>query len=113
MPLCNNVLNIALKYRDDQLAMKVVAFCRQEVTRLVGSLEGSALEQFLDIMITNDEKNSAVDCVIFAAEQRLPESLSMAKRLTVSFVLDDVEKNQLNLLFAHEIEWTKLELTDE
>ena len=110
--LCNDVLAVALKYSDDQLAMKVVAFCRREVTRLVGSLDGASLENFLDAMIRREEKNSAVDCVVFAAEQRLPESLSMAKKLSSSFNLDSVEKNQLNLLFAHEMEWTKLELNN-
>jgi hypothetical protein len=108
--VCNNVLSIALKYGDDKLAMKVVAFCRQEVTRIIGTLNGASLENFLDVMIKREEKNSAVDCVIFAAEQRLPQSLSMAQKLSSSFNLDSVEKNQLNLLFASEIEWTKLDL---
>ena len=90
--------------------MKVVAFCRQEVTRLLGTLDGTSLERFLDAMIRREEKNSAVDCVVFAAEQQLPESLAMAQKLSSAFELDRVEKNQLNLLFAHQTEWTKLDL---
>jgi hypothetical protein len=31
--------------------------------------------------------------------------------LTKSFDLDDVEKNQLNLLFSHDTQWTKLSWT--
>jgi hypothetical protein len=89
--------------------MKVVGFCRQEVTRLVGTLSGSTLTAFLETMIEAKEKQAAVDSAVYSAEQRLPEALEMAQRLVKSFELDDVEKNQLNLLFAHETEWTKLE----
>ena len=88
--------------------MKVVAFCRKEVTRLEGNLEGDLLQKFLSAMTDAGEKKAAVDCVVYAAENRLPESLKMGQTLTKSFDLDDVEKNQLNLLFSHDIEWTKL-----
>ena len=91
--------------------MKVMAFCRKEVTRLEGNLEGSAVQKFLASMIDVGEKKSAVDCVVYAAEQRLPESLKMGQTLTKSFDLDDVEKNQLNLLFSHDTQWTKLSWT--
>jgi hypothetical protein len=77
--------------------MKVVNFCRREVTRLVGTLDGEALEKFLDAMIEGGEKNSAVDCVIFASEQRLPESLAMAKKLSMSF---DLVTTHYNLYFV-------------
>ena len=59
-------------------------------------------------MIDAGEKKAAVDCVVYAAEQRLPESLKMGQTLTKSCQLDDIEKNQLNLMFSHDIEWTKL-----
>jgi hypothetical protein len=105
--LCNCTLSIALTHNDLPLAMKIVAFCRQEVTRLVGNIDGDLLEKFIDAMISNEEKSSAVDCVIYAAEQRMPRALVMGQKLMSAFSLDDVEMNRLNLLFAHEIEWTK------
>ncbi len=105
--MCNCTLSIALTHNDLALAMKIVAFCRQEVTRLVGNVDGDLLNKFIDAMISIEEKSSAVDCVVYAAEQRMPQALVMGQKLTSAFTLDEVEMNRLNLLFAHEIEWTK------
>ena len=88
--------------------MKVVEFCRNQTTILIGNLEGNLLLKFLDMTISSDEKRASVDCVVYAAEQRLPESLKMGQQLVGAFKLDDVERNQLNLLFSHDTEWTKL-----
>ena len=87
--------------------MKIVSFCRQEVTRLVGNIDGNLLEKFSDAMISIEEKSSAVDCVVYTAEQRMPQAQVMGQKLTSAFTLDKVEMNRLNLLFAHDIEWTK------
>ena len=87
--------------------MKTVSFCCQEVTRLVGNIDGNLLEKFSDAMISIEEKSSAVDCVVYTAEQRMPQAQVMGQKLTSAFTLDKVEMNRLNLLFAHDIEWTK------
>lgn len=108
VPICNNILAFALIMGDTVLAKEIVKFCKEEVTRLVGNINGETMSKFLDKMIETDEQKSAFECVIYSAELRLPEALEMAQKFKTSFVLEDVEKNQLNLLFSHDIEWTKL-----
>ena len=96
---------------DLDLVTAVVNFSREEITSLTGTLNPEILmkivQTIVDIPLPGCRK-LGLNCVYYAAENRLPDASKMASVLKQIFAFDEVEKAQLNQLFAHETEWTNM-----
>ena len=118
IPIFNHILEIYIrKVGEDEIAdfncaRHVLQFCRDQVTTLVGTLDAEVLLRIVQTVVQLshlDARKLALNCVCYAAENRLPEANKMVKVLLEKFSnFDEVEKKQLNQLFAHETEWINL-----
>ena len=90
----------------------MIHFSRDQVTTLVGTLNADLLTRIVQTIVEVPlpvGREVALTCVYYAAENRLPEASEMVKLILVHFSsFDEVEKKQLNQLFAHDTEWTNL-----
>ena len=118
IPICNHILDLSIrKVERDEVAdygcvKRVINFSRDQVTTLVGTLNADVLIAIVKTIVElplPGGREVGLNCVYYAAENRLPEANKMAKLILEHFEnFDEVEKKQLNQLFAHETEWTNL-----
>ena len=118
IPICNAVLDLAIKKGEgDEVAdflcvQEIINFCRDRITTLAGTLNSGVLINIMEVaaeLSPPGGKETALNCVMYAAENRDPDALKMAKILLENIDdLSEIEKAQLNQLFSHETEWTNL-----
>ena len=91
---------------------KIINFCREKVTVLVDTLSADVLINVVKAIIElspPEGRETALNCVLYAAENREPEAMKMATIVLENFHdLTEIEKRQFNQLFSHETEWTNL-----
>ena len=119
MPILSKVMEIAIKQIGEDevsnlsLVIEIMNYVEEEKMFMVGTLEVDVLMHIVENVIKlplTGGKMLGLKCVHYAAENRLNGALKMANMFTKHFLnLEKTEKADLNLLFAHDTEWTNLE----
>ena len=106
--ICDDLINFCLKHDELKTASAAMSFCRENVAVLVGFLKDDTIRAFTQAMIESGEKQSAIDCIIYAMEQSLDNADAIAADVAENFELTEEEKGKLNKMFAHETRWKML-----
>ena len=106
--ICNNVIKVALREGNFDLAVSVIKFCVEEKNVMPGHLKNDALEQYLDCCIDLGENEKAIEAVEYSVDINSSDAVKFGLSLSSKLELTEDQKVYVNKLFASYSEWVNL-----
>jgi len=105
--ICDNIILVALREANFDLASRVIKFCADQKNVMPGQLKSEPQSQFLDVCLDLEEIEKAIQVVEYSVDVKSTNALALGLKLA-NVGLNDDQKAYLNKLFATYSEWTNL-----
>ena len=106
--ICDNVMAVALREGNFDLANKVLKFCVEEKNVMPGYVQNDTLEKYIDVCIDLSETERAMEAVEYCVDIKSTEALKNGLKIVEKFELQEDQKDYLNKLFATYSEWSNI-----
>ena len=87
--ICENLILVALREANFDLAVKVIKFCVTEKNVMPGQLRNESLNQYTDVCIDLGDAEKAIEAVEYSVDTRCSDALQLGLRLAEKLELND------------------------
>ena len=106
--ICDNVIFVALREGNFDLAASVIKFCVAEKTVMPGYVKNETLEQYIDVCIDLVETERAMEAVEYCVDIKSPSTLAVGLKIVDKLELQSDQKDYLNKLYSTYSEWVNI-----